>query len=110
MISSKGEFRNGIKNAKLACLLPISMNSGVQKWMALLLSKKLCQFTCYWRTVVSSNHMTTVICKNNKLRDQLVSPTKKRERERESTTWKPWALPAMAASVAYAPSARVPAR
>ena len=34
MISSEGEFRNGKKYAELAYLLPISGNSGIQKWMA----------------------------------------------------------------------------
>ncbi len=34
MISCEGELRNGTKNTKLAYLLPISGNSGVQKHMA----------------------------------------------------------------------------
>ena len=36
---------------------------------------------CYWRTVVCSNHVMNVIYKNEP-RDHLVSPTKKKERER----------------------------
>ena len=62
MISCKGMLRNGEKYAKLAYLLPISGNSGVQKRMALLLSDKVRQitctgvlwFVCYHVTVVSS--------------------------------------------------------
>ena len=46
MISCEGELRNGTKYAKLAYLLPISGNSGVQKHTALLLSDKVRQFTC----------------------------------------------------------------
>jgi hypothetical protein len=52
MIFCKGKFRNGTKYAGLAYLLQISGNSGVQKRMALLLSDKVHQFTCNWRTVV----------------------------------------------------------
>ena len=44
MISCEGELRNGTKYAKLAYLLPISGNSGVQKCMALLLLDKVRQF------------------------------------------------------------------
>jgi len=43
----------------------------------LLLSEKVRQITCYWRTVVRSNHVTNVIYTKNKPLEQLVSPTKK---------------------------------
>jgi hypothetical protein len=62
---------------------------------------------------VCVSHVTNVMEQKNVSHDQLVSPTKipkSKKRERESTTWKPWASPAVAASVAYAPPARVPAQ
>ena len=46
MISCEGELRNGTNYAKLANLLLISKNSGIQKRMALLLSDKVHQFRC----------------------------------------------------------------
>ena len=59
----------------------------------------------------SFHHVTNVISKKNEARDQLVSPTKiNKKRERETTSPKPWASPAVAASVAHAPPARVMAR
>ena len=59
----------------------------------------------------SFHHVTNVISKKNEARDQLVSPTKiNKTRERETTSLKPWASPAVAASVANAPPARVMAR
>ena len=52
MISCKGKLRYGTKYAKLAYLLPISVNFGIQKHMALLLSDKVRQLMCNWCTVV----------------------------------------------------------
>jgi hypothetical protein len=44
MISCKGMLRNGEKYAKLAYLLPISGNSGVQKHMAFGGGETRCAF------------------------------------------------------------------
>jgi hypothetical protein len=91
--SCKGKLRNGEKNSKLAYFKPISQNSGIQKWMALLLVEKICQFTCYWLTMVCVNHLMCKSGTKNKPHDCFVSPTKtkenkKRERGVHNTTLK----------------------
>ncbi len=48
----KGEVGIVKKYAKLEYFLAISGNSGVQKWMAVLLQEKVHQFTCYWHTMI----------------------------------------------------------
>ena len=56
MISSEGEFRNGKKYAKLAYLLSISGNSGIQKRMAFEEkrgSAPFCEGRKQWQTLTS---------------------------------------------------------
>jgi len=45
----------------------------------LLLAEKVRQFTCYWSTVGSVNHVTIIYQAKYQLCDYVVSPTKKIE-------------------------------
>ena len=67
MISCEGELRNGTKYTKLAYLLLISGNSGVQKCMILLLSDKVRQIMFTGILWFVSRHVTVVSSKKGNL-------------------------------------------
>ncbi len=57
MISYESDGWTEEKYAELVYFLEISRNSGMQRGRAIMLQEIVCQFTCYWHTMIY-NHMT----------------------------------------------------